>query len=49
MAADADLNDEDTRALLRAIGRAIEEQARATRYVIALGFVAVVVALVLVG
>ncbi len=40
------MSDEE---VLRAIGRAIEEQARATRYVIAIGFVAVFFALILTG
>ena len=36
-------------AVLKAIGRAIEDEARATRFVIAVGFVAVVIVLLLVG
>lgn len=40
------MNEED---LLRGIGRANEEQARVTRYVIAIGFIAVVVATLFVG
>jgi hypothetical protein len=39
--------DDRTEELLTAIGRAIEEQARTTRYVMAIGFVAVVFALVI--
>jgi hypothetical protein len=39
--------DNETNDLLTAIGRAIEEQARATRYVNALGFVAVVAAIII--
>lgn len=35
--------------VLKAIGRAIEEQARATRYVMAIGFLAVVLAIVFTG
>lgn len=38
-------NEDETEQLLRAIGRAVEEQARATRYVIAVGFVAVFIAI----
>ena len=40
---DRQMSDQE---LLQAIGRAIEEQARATRYVIALGFVAVFFAII---
>lgn len=39
--------NQETADLLRAIGRAIEEQARATRYVIAVGFVVVTLVLLL--
>ena len=40
------MNEEE---VLKAIGRAIEEQARATRYVMAIGFLAVVLAIVFTG
>ncbi len=40
------MNDEE---VLKAIGRAIEEQARATRYVMAIGFLAVVLAIIFAG
>lgn len=41
------MNDDDE--VLKAIGRAIEEQAKATRYVMAIGFIAVVVAILIAG
>lgn len=40
------MSDDD---VLKAIGRAIEEQARATRYVMAIGFLAVVLAIIFTG